>query len=132
MKALGIVDKLAQLAQGVDRKFTIDAATNDTETPWGFGKKIHSAEAFDAYCVGCAFHGAFEVESDVTFSVVGGVKAASMDLSGEMKTTVQLGIVAKGPIHTQLLVPVIPRDASEELGLPFFTIPGVLEAGMYW
>lgn len=78
------------------------------------------------WCVDCGIHGSIYTTGSATFTIIGPTRL-SLRLRGDLNANVQLGVdgFAKWE-HDVLSIPLTP-----DIGLPGFSIPGVLTIGPY-
>ncbi|KAF3916496.1 hypothetical protein ABW20_dc0100935 [Dactylellina cionopaga] len=112
--------------------FNIKADVNDGDTPWKLpGRKlVDDIGGVTLYCVDCGAEGTAHFSASITFSLLHGIEAGSIDFEGNIKARVSLGIVNT---NTNLHIPW-PGAAEYQIfnvGLPSLSIPNIVTIGPY-
>ncbi|KAK6523327.1 hypothetical protein TWF281_001306 [Arthrobotrys megalospora] len=113
--------------------FKIKVDVDDDITPWDNlpGKLIlDNVGGVTLYCVDCGAEGTAHFSASVTFSLLRGIEAGSIDFEGNIKARFSVGIINN---NTNLHIPW-PGAADYEVfnvGLPSLSIPNVLTIGPY-
>ncbi|EPS36475.1 hypothetical protein H072_10020 [Dactylellina haptotyla CBS 200.50] len=112
--------------------FNINVDVNDGATPWNLpGRKLlDDVAGVTLYCVNCGVSGSAHFSASVTFSLLHGIEAGSIDFEGNLKAAFSVGIVNN---NTNLAIPW-PGSTKYEIfnvGLPNLYIPNVVTIGPY-
>ncbi|KAK6499167.1 hypothetical protein TWF481_011738 [Arthrobotrys musiformis] len=113
--------------------FKIKADVDDDITPWNNlrGKLlVDNVAGVTLYCVNCGAEGTAHFSASITFSLLRGIQAGSIDFEGNIKARFSVGIVNN---NTNINVPW-PGSLNYEVfnvGLPSLSIPNVLTIGPY-
>ncbi|KAK6343843.1 hypothetical protein TWF696_007499 [Orbilia brochopaga] len=93
-------------------------------------KLVEDLGGVTLYCVDCGAEGSAHFSATVTFSLLHGIEAGSIDFAGNIKARVSVGMVNNNP---NIGLP-FPKSADYEVfnvGLPSLSIPNVLTVGPY-
>ncbi|KAK6352073.1 hypothetical protein TWF730_008905 [Orbilia blumenaviensis] len=113
--------------------FRIKVDVDDDITPWNNlrGKLlVNNIAGVTLYCVDCGAEGTAHFSASITFSLLRGIEAGSIDFEGNIKARFSVGVINN---NTNIHVPW-PGALDYEIfnvGLPSLSIPNVLTIGPY-
>ncbi|EWC44378.1 hypothetical protein DRE_01204 [Drechslerella stenobrocha 248] len=114
-------------------KFDIKVDINEGTTPFrGLPGRmvVDNVGGVTLYCVDCGAQGSAQFSAVVTFSLLRGIEAGSIDFAGNLKAKVSVGIVNTNR-NIQIPWPASATYQVFNVGLPSLSIPNVLTVGPY-
>ncbi|KAK6339975.1 hypothetical protein TWF718_009362 [Orbilia javanica] len=132
--AASFINEYTTFTRKVDLpSFKIQVDVDDEATPWGDLRgslMVNNFAGVTLYCVDCGAEGTAHFSATVTFSLLQGIQAGSIDFEGNIKARFSVGIVNN---NTNINIPY-PKALKYEIfnvGLPSLSIPNVLTIGPY-
>ncbi|KAI9844133.1 MAG: hypothetical protein M1838_002315 [Thelocarpon superellum] len=104
--------------------YSFSTPTGNVDTPWGKGFDLWqgSKDGGEAhvYCVNCGVQGSVTFSTSVTFSLSHGIKVGALQGKGQMKASIEMGVVTSADVQQSFTAPI------GQVGLSPVSIPGIL------
>lgn len=118
----------SRISKNINFNIPINIGPNSqVSSPWGQAlqifKKGGTNRAITLNCVHCGVNGNLHVSGEVSWTILKGLKAAKVAMSGSIGAGVELGIAAQTSAQKTFTSPIA------QIGVPGFSIPDVITVG---